>query len=355
MSTKSHEQLTSILENVLSKSLPEKKSRDTVLSNWQAQKAQVSKLLSSSESSVKTTKKAKDPNAPKKQRSAYIIFCSANRDNVKQLHPGLSNTEVTSMLGKMWKAITPDDKKHYESLAAQDKDRYNSEMSTYTPPADLEVKAPRTRGAKKERTGPKRAQSAYMYFCADRRESVKAEGHTGSAIMKRLGELWRELSEDEKAPYAEQAAQDKSRYESEKASGVESSPAVSLPVPPPPPAAPRRVPAPPTFTAPTFAASKTPTPPTLNVPSSVPAQQDLPTARRVAPSKPQEKKLAPSNVQMNTPGYARFLEETTEALVSLHPGWNNNKVLLEVNKQWKELSNEERAAYEEDTELEQDE
>ena len=46
--------------------------------------------------SVKGSKKAKrDPNAPKRPRSSYILFSSDNRSDVKSDNPNLSATEIT--------------------------------------------------------------------------------------------------------------------------------------------------------------------------------------------------------------------------------------------------------------------
>jgi len=81
--------------------------------------------------------------------------------------------------------------------------------------ADKE-KAPRK--TKKDKNAPKRALSAYMFFSQDWRERVKAENPDASfgEIGKLLGTKWKELDEEEKKPYVEQAEQDKERAEREK-------------------------------------------------------------------------------------------------------------------------------------------
>ncbi|KAK1231277.1 Non-histone chromosomal protein 6 [Marasmius sp. AFHP31] len=77
-------------------------------------------------------------------------------------------------------------------------------------------KAPRK--TKKDPNAPKRALSAYMFFSQDWRERIKAENPDASfgEVGKLLGAKWKELDDEEKKPYIEQAAKDKERAENEK-------------------------------------------------------------------------------------------------------------------------------------------
>ena len=65
--------------------------------------------------------------------------------------------------------------------------------------------------------GPKRAQSSYMFFCAEKREELKEEEPDlkGSEIMKRLGSMWRDLDEEGKSKYEALALNDKTRYKND--------------------------------------------------------------------------------------------------------------------------------------------
>ncbi|EEB88924.1 hypothetical protein MPER_13045, partial [Moniliophthora perniciosa FA553] len=74
-------------------------------------------------------------------------------------------------------------------------------------------KAPRK--PKKDPNAPKRALSAYMFFSQDWRDRIKTENPDAS-FGKLLGAKWKELDEEEKKPYVEQAAKDKERAEGEK-------------------------------------------------------------------------------------------------------------------------------------------
>ncbi|OMH79994.1 Non-histone chromosomal protein 6 [Zancudomyces culisetae] len=82
-----------------------------------------------------------------------------------------------------------------------------------TPP----VKA--TKASKKDKTGPKRSLSAYMFFSQENREKVKRDNPSATfgELGKLLGEMWKGLSDTQKKPYNDKAAADKQRYELQKA------------------------------------------------------------------------------------------------------------------------------------------
>jgi len=181
-------------------------------------------------------KKIKDPNKPKRGKSAYIFFCAKKREEAKKrLGEGAKATDVTFELGKLWNALKEStktaDKKLLSALeaeAAEDKARYNEEINDYVAPSDeqLTAIASMKKGKKtsdKDPNSPKRGKSAYIFFCAAMRPQVKEElGEEGkSLIMAELGKRWKELKEDgdradELSEYTKMAADDKTRYEDEK-------------------------------------------------------------------------------------------------------------------------------------------
>jgi len=66
---------------------------------------------------------------------------------------------------------------------------------------------------------PKRSLSAYMFFANEQRDIVRSEnpGIQFGEIGKLLGEKWKALDAEGKAPYESKAEEDKKRYELEKA------------------------------------------------------------------------------------------------------------------------------------------
>ncbi|KAJ1815427.1 Non-histone chromosomal protein 6 [Coemansia sp. RSA 2599] len=79
--------------------------------------------------------------------------------------------------------------------------------------------AKKAKRAKKDPNAPKRALSAYMFFSQAKRQVVKDENPNASFgnIGKLLGDMWKSMSDKEKAPYVKQADEDKKRYDAQKA------------------------------------------------------------------------------------------------------------------------------------------
>ncbi|KAF8070915.1 TPS5 [Scenedesmus sp. PABB004] len=78
-----------------------------------------------------------------------------------------------------------------------------------------EAEAPaKKKRRKKDPNAPKKALSAFMYFSNATRDKVKADnpGIAFGQIGKVLGEQWKALSAEDKAPFEAQAAKDKERY-----------------------------------------------------------------------------------------------------------------------------------------------
>lgn len=82
--------------------------------------------------SKKLSKKKKDKTGPKRPISAFIFFCNAHRQNIKNQNPEMKQTEITVKLGEMWKDVKTKDKHKYEELAATDKKRYEAEKAKLT-------------------------------------------------------------------------------------------------------------------------------------------------------------------------------------------------------------------------------
>ncbi|ODV66282.1 high mobility group box, partial [Hyphopichia burtonii NRRL Y-1933] len=79
----------------------------------------------------RSTRKKKDPNAPKRSLSAYMFFANENRDIVRAENPGISFGQVGKLLGEKWKALGADEKVPYENKADADKKRYEKEKAEY--------------------------------------------------------------------------------------------------------------------------------------------------------------------------------------------------------------------------------
>ena len=176
----------------------------------------------------KGSKKKSDPNAPKGKKSAYIFFCTHNRDAAKTALDGKNNNEVTKLLATWWNDLKTDkdrsdDLEKYNKMAADDKVRHAQETEEYVPPSDGVV-AKKSSGKKKsDSNAPKGKKSAYIFFCAENRDAAKKEiGKDGKAtdVTKLLATWWNELKADEDRSdelekYNKMAADDKVRHEQE--------------------------------------------------------------------------------------------------------------------------------------------
>jgi len=84
---------------------------------------------------------------------------------------------------------------------------------------------PKDAPKQKDPNAPKRAQSAYFHFSAEKRpevmENLKKKSTEGkidvTLVSKELGQMWKKLSDKKKKPYEDKASADKQRYEKEKA------------------------------------------------------------------------------------------------------------------------------------------
>ena len=189
------------------------------------------------ENSVKPTKKknAKKPkDAPKNPRTAYNFFCEQNRKRLKEEHPDVPAKQITAEINTAWKLMKeeyPDEVAKYQESADEDKLRYIEEMKQYDPEFDPTIKKkrvkvsedddeekPKKEKKKKDKDAPKKARSAYIFFCTDKRDYYKKKNPElkPTEITAELGAAWKKIKETKKADkYRKLAEEDKRRYENE--------------------------------------------------------------------------------------------------------------------------------------------
>lgn len=64
--------------------------------------------------------------------NAFILYSQAMRSSVRQDNPSLSNTEVSRLLGKMWKEVPNDTKLQYKQKAAKLQEDFKKQHPDYT-------------------------------------------------------------------------------------------------------------------------------------------------------------------------------------------------------------------------------
>jgi len=148
--------------------------------------------------------------------SAYAYFVQTCREEHKKKHPSESVVfaEFSRKCADRWKTMNDKEKQRFHTMAEKDKKRYEGEMSHYQPPKG-------EKGRKRKRTkdpnAPKRALSAFFWFCNDERPRVKEvmPDTTVGDVAKELGRRWHLVTDEQKGKYEALAAKDKARYEKE--------------------------------------------------------------------------------------------------------------------------------------------
>ena len=77
------------------------------------------------------SKRKKDPHAPKRNKSSYMLFSSSVYEEIRKANPSLKITEISSKIGEMWSNLDAETKAVYQQKATEDKQRYAEEMVIY--------------------------------------------------------------------------------------------------------------------------------------------------------------------------------------------------------------------------------
>jgi hypothetical protein len=275
------------------------------------------KSILSSET-VKKSKKSKDPNAPKRAKTSYILFCVSKRDEIKESNPDMSAKDIIKELGTMWRSLSDDEKTEYVNLANEDKERYEEEMKSYVPSEDVAESTSKGKTKRKKATGPKKGLSAYIFFCKNVRDSIKKEQPDLSTkeITSALGKKWNSLSDKEKEPYVKLATEDKNRFEEEKKSS----------------------------------SSDGDSPKEEKVSKKAGKKEKAkkePKEEKVSKKekKPKEEKKASKKDTKKKSGFVLFCEEERPSLEEDNPDLTNQQLVKELTKAWNALEEEERSDY----------
>jgi len=156
--------------------------------------------------------KRKDPNAPKKPRSAYVFFMEKERKVVKEEDATLRPQHIMKVVGEKWAKLTNEEKEDYEEMAKNDRARYLEEMKEYTPP-DMPLDEPGAKRVKKDDL-PKRPMTAFMFFSKELRQKLGKEMNSVEKT-KKIADTWREMTDEQKELYQGLAKEDKERYDRE--------------------------------------------------------------------------------------------------------------------------------------------
>jgi len=63
--------------------------------------------------------------------TAYFLFMSEIRPQVSLRHPGVTQSEISKMIGEIWKGIQPEQKKLFEERAKTLREKYQVDVADY--------------------------------------------------------------------------------------------------------------------------------------------------------------------------------------------------------------------------------
>ena len=187
--------------------LVDNKAPQKLINTWEKDEPKLNKFIKAQEKKMQA-KKFKDPNAPKRPLSAYMVFCNQNREKVKRENPKIEVTEIMKKLGEGWKALSEKQRTPYKKEAALLKEKYEKEMESYVPPEGFPLK-------KVDKDKPKKPLTNYIFFCSEKRPEVVAKnpGMKATEVLSRLGEMWKALPEKNRETYNKKAAKAKIDYQ----------------------------------------------------------------------------------------------------------------------------------------------
>ncbi|CAG7848129.1 SubName: Full=Uncharacterized protein {ECO:0000313/EMBL:CCA73553.1} [Serendipita indica DSM 11827] len=76
-------------------------------------------------------KAPKDPNAPKRPPSAYLLYQNAIRKEIKDKNPTMTYAEVLGEISKMWSGLSAEEKKPYLDATEIAKGEYEKSKAAY--------------------------------------------------------------------------------------------------------------------------------------------------------------------------------------------------------------------------------
>ena len=173
----------------------------------------------------KTSRKAKDPSAPKPPLNSYMEFAREERPRVLSDLGNIPTTEVGKEIGARWKKLPKEERLKFESRFRENLESYRVEKVNYEKISSKPQSAPSAQLKKrKDPKSPKLPLTSYMEFAKVERQKVLAD--LGSIplgeVGKELGRRWRELCKEEKETFEIKSKENRANYVKEKKRFAES-------------------------------------------------------------------------------------------------------------------------------------
>jgi hypothetical protein len=82
-------------------------------------------------SKTKKVKAIKDPNAPKKPLTSFMLFSNEIRSRIQKENPTMSFGELGKKVGELFRGLSASEKQKYEDMAKKDKERYKKALQEF--------------------------------------------------------------------------------------------------------------------------------------------------------------------------------------------------------------------------------
>ncbi|GAB5366178.1 hypothetical protein AAMO2058_001122500 [Amorphochlora amoebiformis] len=154
---------------------------------------------------------------PRPVKSAWVYFSKQEWAKVKADNPDMDFATVGRAVSERWKALSVEEKEPFFKSQKADAARYKREKAAAVE-GTLKRDGDADQEEKVSKGKIKQVKSAWIYFSKDTWPKVKAENPDASfqQIGRKVGELWKSLTQEEKRPYIMKQQADAERYRAEK-------------------------------------------------------------------------------------------------------------------------------------------
>jgi len=158
----------------------------------------------------KNNVKIKDPDKPKRGKSAFLFYCEVNRKILKEKYPEMSVKEIVSKLGIDWQKLKDEnssDIEIYEEMSIKDRNRYKQQMRNYIPILNRKInndeKKESDKKQSKRRSKRNKEEIMYENFIKSKKTRTKKlhPELESKDLIEYLKNKWEKMNDEKKEKY----------------------------------------------------------------------------------------------------------------------------------------------------------